>query len=94
MELCLLYVIKQRITEYEVRRKAEFLLNFHRINTYKNKDINVDKIFEKDFSTKSKKSNSGLGLWEVRQILKKNNNLNLFTSKNDEFFSQQFEIYY
>lgn len=73
--------------------------NRHRLimgieNTYKNKDINVDKIFEKDFSTKSKKSNSGLGLWEVRQILKKNNNLNLFTSKNDEFFSQQFEIYY
>lgn len=73
--------------------------NRHRLimgieNTYKNKDINVDKIFEKDFSTKSKKSNSGLGLWEVRQILKKNNNLNLFTSKGDEFFSQQFEIYY
>lgn len=73
--------------------------NRHRLimgieNTYKNKDINVDKIFEKDFSTKSKKSNSGLGLWEVRQILKKNNNLNLFTSKSDKFFSQQFEIYY
>ncbi len=63
-------------------------------NTYKNKDINIDKIFEKDFSTKSKDTNSGLGLWEVRQILKKNNNLNLFTTKNDEFFSQQFEIYY
>lgn len=45
-------------------------------NTYKNKDINVDKIYEKDFSTKSKETNSGLGLWEVRQILKKNNNLN------------------
>ena len=63
-------------------------------NTYKNKDINVDKIYEKDFSTKSKNTNSGLGLWEVRQILKKNNNLNLFTTKSEEFFSQQFEIYY
>ena len=63
-------------------------------NTYKNKDINVDKIYEKDFSTKSKETNSGLGLWEVRQILKKNNNLNLFTTKSEEFFSQQFEIYY
>ena len=50
-------------------------------NTYKNKDVNVDKIYEKDFSTKSKETNSGLGLWEVRQILKKNNNLNLFTTK-------------
>lgn len=63
-------------------------------NTYKNKDINVDKIYEKDFSTKSKETNSELGLWEVRQILKKNNNLNLFTTKSEEFFSQQFEIYY
>ena len=63
-------------------------------NTYKNKDINVDKIYEKVFSTKSKETNSGLGLWEVRQILKKNNNLNLFTTKSEEFFSQQFEIYY
>lgn len=63
-------------------------------NTYKNKDVDIDAIFEKDFSTKSKKTNSGLGLWEVRQVLKKNNNLNLFTSKSDKFFSQQFEIYY
>lgn len=63
-------------------------------NTYKNKDVNVDKIYEKDFSTKSKTTNSGLGLWEVRQILKKNNNLNLYTTKSEEFFSQQFEIYY
>lgn len=63
-------------------------------NTYANKEIDIDRIFEKDFSTKSNKTNSGLGLWEVRQILKKNNNLNLFTTKNEEYFVQQFEIYY
>lgn len=61
-------------------------------NTYTNKDVNTDKIFEKCYSTKQ--GNTGLGLWEVRQILKKNNNLNLFTTKNDEFFTQQFEIFY
>lgn len=61
-------------------------------NTYKDKQINTDKIFEKGYSTK--KGNTGLGLWEIRQILKKNNNLNLFTTKNDTFFTQQFEIYY
>ena len=61
-------------------------------NTYKDKEINTDKIFEKGYSTKE--GNTGLGLWEIRQILKKNNNLNLFTTKNDEFFTQQFEIYY
>lgn len=61
-------------------------------NTYTNKDVNTDKIFEKGYSTK--KGNTGLGLWEIRQILKKNNNLNLFTTKNNEFFTQQFEIFY
>lgn len=61
-------------------------------NTYLNKDINLDKIFEKSYSTKP--NNTGLGLWEVRQILKKNNNLNLFTTKDDKFFIQQLEIYF
>ena len=35
----------------------------------------------------------GLGLWEIRQILKKHNNLNLYTSKDEKFFKQQLEIY-
>ena len=43
---------------------------------------------------RNQKTNSGLGLWEVRQILKRNNNLNLFTTKDAEYFRQQFEIYY
>ena len=60
-------------------------------NTYKNKDVDTDKIYEKGFSTKP--NNTGLGLWEVRQIIKRNNNLNLFTSKDDKFFKQQLEIY-
>lgn len=63
-------------------------------NTYTNKDVDTDKIFEKGISSKENNENSGLGLWKVREILKKNNNLNLFTSKNKEFFKQQFEIYY
>ncbi len=60
-------------------------------NTYTNKQICIDKIFEKDFSTKP--HNTGLGLWEVKKILSKNNNLNLHTSKNNNYFSQQLEIY-
>lgn len=60
-------------------------------NTYKDKNIDTEKIYEKGFS--SKPNNTGLGLWEIRQILKRNNNLNLFTTKNSEFFKQQLEIY-
>ena len=61
-------------------------------NTYANKDVNTEDIFKKGFS--GKENHSGLGLWEIRQILNKNNNLNLHTSKTDEFFTQQLEIYY
>ena len=63
-------------------------------NTYSNKDVDTEKIFEKGYTSKTEdKKSHGLGLWEVRQILKKNDNLNLFTSKDDKFFSQQLEIY-
>lgn len=60
-------------------------------NTYKDKNIDTEKIFEKDYSTKP--GNTGLGLWEIRQILHKNSNLNLFTTKDNDFFKQQLEIY-
>lgn len=60
-------------------------------NTYTNKDVNIEDIFAKGVS--SKENHSGLGLWEVKQILKKNNNLNLYTTKTDNLFIQQLEIY-
>ena len=60
-------------------------------NTYKNKDVDTERIYQKGLT--SKENHSGLGLWKIRQILMKNNNLNLFTSKNDEYFTQQFEIF-
>ena len=64
-------------------------------NTYSNKDVNTDRIFEKGYTSKADEDNKnhGIGLWEVRKILKKNNNLNLFTTKTDKLFKQQLEIY-
>ncbi len=61
-------------------------------NTYKDKDVNIGEIFNNGVS--GKENHTGLGLWEIRQILKKNNNVNLHTTKNDNYFSQQLEIYY
>ena len=61
-------------------------------NTYQDKDVDTEKIFAKGVS--GKENHTGLGLWEVQNILKKNNNLSLFTTKNDKYFSQQLEIYY
>lgn len=60
-------------------------------NTYNNKDVDTERIFEKGIS--GKENHTGLGLWEVRKIVKKNHNSNLFTSKTDRFFSQQLELY-
>ncbi len=60
-------------------------------NTYDNKEISIDQIYEKNFSTKP--NNTGLGLWEVRRILNRYSHLNLHTTKNNDYFSQQLEIY-
>lgn len=64
-------------------------------NTYSDKNVDTDRIFEKGYTSKVEEDNKshGLGLWEVRKILNKNNNLNLFTSKDNKFFKQQLEIY-
>ncbi len=60
-------------------------------NTYQNKDIDTSKIFEKGISGKD--GHTGLGLWEINQFIKTNNNVVLKTSKNDKYFRQQLEIY-
>lgn len=60
-------------------------------NTYNNKDVDTEKIYQKGIS--SKENHSGLGLWKIRQILMRNNNLNLFTTKDNTYFTQQFEIF-
>lgn len=61
-------------------------------NTYNDKNLDTEKIFEKGVSGKD--NHTGLCLWEVRKLIKKNNNINLYTSRNDNFFCQQLEIYY
>lgn len=60
-------------------------------NNYANKDVDTEEIFNKGFT--EKENHTGIGLWEVRKILSKNNNINLFTSKTDDLFKQQLEIY-
>lgn len=64
-------------------------------NTYANKDVNIDEIFEKGKTSKTNEDakNHGLGLWEVRQAVKRNKNLDLYTTKSEKYFKQQFEIY-
>ena len=61
-------------------------------NNYINKNIDTSKIFEKGITEKN--NHTGMGLWEVNQILKRNNNVNLITKKDDIYFEQNLEIYY
>lgn len=62
-------------------------------NSYNHVDLDMDKLFDKGYTTKTDTKNEhGLGLWTVRNILRKSKNLNLFTNKGS-LFSQQLEIY-
>ena len=61
-------------------------------NSYSNKNIDKKRIFEKGVT--EKKNHTGMGLWEVNQIVKRNNNIKLITEPGNELFSQTLEIYY
>lgn len=61
-------------------------------NTYSNKDVDITKIFEKGVSEKN--NHMGMGLWEVKQIVMNNNNINLIPTTDGKYFKQQLEIYY
>jgi two-component system sensor histidine kinase AgrC len=83
----------EKIINIEIRNDAKHNRQLLIIeNTYTEKNINVDKIFKKGYS--SKPNNTGIGLWEVQQILKKNKNSNLYTTYDEHFFKQQLELYY
>ena len=61
-------------------------------NPCKNYLVDIKKIYEKGYSSKKDKISHGLGLWKVKQILKKNKNIKIYTSR-DKLFKQQLEIY-
>ena len=84
---------KEKIINISFRREEKNKRNVISIeNSYSNKDVDTEHIFNKGVT--EKENHSGIGLWEVRKIISKNNNVNLFTSKTDEFFKQQLEIYF
>lgn len=77
---------------YENTKFTKYVISIK--NSYSNKDVNVDRIREKGYTSKTdEKSSHGLGLWEVNKILNKSDNLNLFTTKNEDLFIQDLEIF-
>ncbi len=85
----------EKIINLEIRRDEKSPRQLLLIqNTYFDKNVNLDRINEKGYTSKKDDGMPhGLGLWEVNKILKRSKNLNLYTTKDSIFFTQQLEIY-
>ena len=84
-------IINIEIADIKVRKYQSIMIE----NSYNNKDIDISKIYEKGYTTKTEDSDShGIGLWQVSKIVKKYNNMILDTTKNDKYFKQEIIIYY
>ena len=80
-------LVKVTFRKEEKNRRSIIIVE----NTYSNKDVDLEKIYEKGLS--SKENHSGFGLWEVRKFISKSTNLDLYTTKNNKFFTQELAIY-
>ena len=85
----------EKIINLEIRRDEKSPRQLLLIqNTYFDKNVNLDRINEKGYTSKKDDGMPhGLGLWEVNKILNRSKNLNLYTTKDSIFFTQQLEIY-
>ncbi len=84
-------VINIEIEDIRIRKYQSIIIE----NTYANKDVDISKISEKGFTSKTENVEShGIGLWQVSKIIKKYNNVILETTKDDKYFKQEIIIYY
>ena len=84
-------VINIEIHDIKPRKYQSLIIE----NTYLNKNIDINKLSEKGYTSKTENTEShGIGLWQVSKMLKKHKNVLLETSKNDKFFKQELLIFY
>ncbi len=81
--------VAEKIINIELRKEKNKNLIIIE-NTFLEKEIDVNKIFEKGYT--SKRSNSGLGLWKIRKIIEKDESLNLITTIENKLFKQVIEL--
>lgn len=67
-------------------------VNITLMNSYSNKDVNLDKIYEKGVTSKRDNKSHGIGLWKVHKILEGHDNLKLKSSKSNDYFIQTLEV--
>ena len=78
--------INVMITEFE---KGGVLIKID--NTFNTEqDIDINKIYTKDYTTKKK--NSGIGLWEIKRIIEHNDNIKLNTKIDGKMFIQELQV--
>ena len=75
------------VTFEETNSKQSIIIE----NTFINKNISLNKIYDKNFTTK--KNNSGLGLWEIKKIINNYNNIKLITNIENNFFIQRLDLF-
>ena len=80
-------IVNIRFSSESCKNKNSIIIE----NTYVDKELDTEKIFEKNYSTKI--GNSGLGLWKVKDILKKDSSFSLLTTKDDNVFKQELDVY-
>ncbi|MBR2241097.1 MAG: GHKL domain-containing protein [Clostridia bacterium] len=84
-------LVKIEITDIKPRKCQILTIE----NTYLDKNIDISKLSEKGYTSKTNDKNShGIGLWQVSKMIKKHDNIILNTSKDDKFFRQELAIYY
>lgn len=77
---------EEKRVEFKIGKGIEGHISFNIENTVKDLP-DLEKIFEKSYSTKG--TNRGMGLWFVKNIVGKNNNIMLNTFCKDNKFSQE-----
>lgn len=74
--------------KYDKRKNADVIRIFNTYDT--NIQIDLNKIYEKGFSTKEVKS--GIGLWEVKKLIDKSKNSQIYATINNDMFVQNIII--
>jgi two-component system sensor histidine kinase AgrC len=80
---------KERKIHLEIKENKENII-IKISNTYSDKAISIEKIYEKGVSSKGK--NRGLGLYKVKEIVKKYKNVKLNTITEKDWFIQELII--
>lgn len=86
-EMCEEKVINIQFSKDETIGKEYIIIS----NTFKNKMIDLSRLYNTNYTTKEDRTNHGLGLWKVNELIKESEEYSIYTSIEDGYFVQKFE---